>query len=110
MRRVSTLATAIVSSYWRAARLDLFRRRWLFPTLVRRILPEPLTCMRRAVALWVLSLGIGSPRPRIVSQSPYSDQEHGVAEAEEPVAQSDGVLIRGEDALSARERRDQQQQ
>lgn len=48
--------TGTISVNSRRVRLDVRRRRWLLPPLVRTNIPEPVTRKRLAVALWVLIL------------------------------------------------------
>src|SRR5215211_414501 len=48
--------TSSISDNWAFVRLDVRRRRWLLPPLVRTTLPEPVRRKRLDVALWVLSL------------------------------------------------------
>ena len=61
MRRLTFLMmllplTSMVSASSAFERFEVWRRRWLFPPLVRTSLPEPVNRKRLEVALWVLSL------------------------------------------------------
>ena len=51
MRRTSALLTGCIRSSWRLVRLDLRRRRWLLPPLVRITLPPPVTLKRSNEAM-----------------------------------------------------------
>lgn len=64
----SARATGNISSYWRAARAERFRRRWLLPCFVRVSFPEPVSEKRCAVPLWVFSLGIRNSPIRNVTR------------------------------------------
>src|SRR5215211_6827089 len=48
--------TSSISDNCALVRLDVRRRRWLLPPLVRTTLPEPVRRKRLDVALWVFSL------------------------------------------------------
>src|SRR5512143_4321704 len=50
--------TSTVSASRALVRLDVLRRRWLFPPLVRTSLPAPVRRNRLEVALWVLSFNL----------------------------------------------------
>src|SRR5687768_8520201 len=90
---MSALETTNISSNSRAARFDLFRRRWLLPWRVRISLPPPLYFMRRAAPLWVLSLGIVSvPLPDRIGQERFGRGWRGRTAVRRGFAPRQGIV------------------
>src|SRR3970040_806112 len=63
--------TSIISDNCAFVRLDVLRRRWLLPPLVRTTLPEPVRRKRLDVALWVLSFILPALALRGILRAPF---------------------------------------